>query len=75
MHIVHGLGVALIHVVAVPLAVLYACGKREWLQPVFMDSLAPQRPGLSVGSVLIDRAFVVLDIAFRSDVCSHNIGR
>ena len=41
MHIVDGLGIALIHVVAVPLTVLYSSGKRERLQPVFMDSLAP----------------------------------
>ena len=75
MHIVHGLGIALIHVVAIPLTVLYSRGKRERLQPVFMDSLAPQRPGLSVGNVLIDRTFVVLYIAFRSDVSSHDIGR
>jgi len=75
VHLVDGLGVAVVFVAAVALAELESAGKREGFESVFIDGFAPKRVGFSFCIVLIIRAFVSFCMRVCLDEGAHEVGR
>ena len=75
MHIIRGINIALIDIMAISLGKLHTTGQGKRFQAIFVDSFAPERISLTVSGVVVVATLFVLDIACGLDLGSFNIGR